>query len=160
MVEENAATPCIGNERLLLVCALAEMLEGDEDEARRLERQSERHHMEGYGMVTGGPRLQLALQRGDLDRVRALLEEAWVRRSTWFHLSSLATRLDALAAIRERDRLESEATRIASGSTYLEPFALRALGLVRGDEQLVERAAERFAVLGLDWHSARTRDLL
>jgi len=160
MVEENAATPCIGNERLLLVCALAEMLEGDEDEARRLERQSERHHMEGYGMVTGGPRLQLALQRGDLDRVRALLEEAWVRRTTWFHVSSLATRLDALAAIRDRDRLESEATRIATGSRYLEPFALRALGLVRGDEQLVERAAERFAALGLDWHSARTRDLL
>ncbi len=44
--------------------------------------------------------------------------------------------------------------------TYLEPFALRALGIVREDGSLVERAADRFAALGLDWHAARTRELL
>ena len=111
-------------------------------------------------MVTGGPRVQLALLRGDLDRVPALLDDVWVRRTTWFYVSSLATRLDALAAIRDRDRLEPEAARVAAGSVYLEPFALRALGLVREDGDLVERAAERFAALGLDWHAARTRELL
>ena len=41
--------------------------------------------------------------------------------------------------------------------TYLEPFALRALGIVREDASLLERAAERFEALGLDWHAARTR---
>jgi hypothetical protein len=43
--------------------------------------------------------------------------------------------------------------------TYLEPFALRALGLIREDETLVARAAERFEALGLGWHAARTRGL-
>jgi hypothetical protein len=41
----------------------------------------------------------------------------------------------------------------------LEPFALRALGLVREDETLVDRAAERFEAFGLAWHAARTRAL-
>ena len=44
--------------------------------------------------------------------------------------------------------------------TYLEPFALRALGIVRDEGSLVERAADRFTALGLDWHAARTRELL
>ena len=51
VVEENVATPCIGNERLLLVCALANAFRGDEEEVERLESRAERHHMEGYGMV-------------------------------------------------------------------------------------------------------------
>ena len=57
-------------------------------------------------------------------------------------------------------RVEHEATRLMKPGTYLEPFALRALGIVREDGSLVERAAERFAELGLDWHAARTRELL
>jgi hypothetical protein len=32
---------------------------------------------------------------------------------------------------------------------YVEPFALRALGVVRGDGALVARAAERFIYVGL-----------
>ena len=32
-----------------------------------------------------------------------------------------------------------------------------ALGLVREDTSLIERAAGRFEALGLDWHAARTR---
>ncbi len=59
VVEENASTPCIGNERLLLVCALASAFRGDEAEVERLESRAKRHHMEGYGMVTGGPRSSL-----------------------------------------------------------------------------------------------------
>jgi hypothetical protein len=34
--------------------------------------------------------------------------------------------------------------------TYLEPFALRALGLVREDASLIERAAARFKAFGLE----------
>jgi hypothetical protein len=44
--------------------------------------------------------------------------------------------------------------------TYLEPFALRALGVVRDDEPLVERAAARFEAMGLTWHAAQTRERL
>jgi hypothetical protein len=36
---------------------------------------------------------------------------------------------------------------------------LRALGLVREDETLLERAAERFEAFGLAWHAAETRAL-
>ena len=42
----------------------------------------------------------------------------------------------------------------------LEPFALRALGVVREDEKLIAQAVSRFETLGLDWHAAETRALL
>jgi hypothetical protein len=41
--------------------------------------------------------------------------------------------------------------------TYLEPFALRALGIVRGDPALVDEAAFRFDTMALGWHAAQTR---
>jgi hypothetical protein len=40
-----------------------------------------------------------------------------------------------------------------------EPFALRALGIVRADEQLLDEAADRFRDLGLGWHSDQTETL-
>ena len=40
--------------------------------------------------------------------------------------------------------------------TYLEPFALRALGIIREDEALLARALEGFRALELDWHAAQT----
>ena len=43
---------------------------------------------------------------------------------------------------------------------YLEPFALRALGIVREDDELITRALDRFEVMRLDWHAAQTRVLL
>lgn len=159
-VADNVATPCVRNQRSLLVCALANLYHGDDDEARRLEEQAERHGMEGYGTVIGAPRLRLALHRGELDRVASLVGEPAVRRTTWFYLSSVATHLDALAALGERARLESEAPRFAAGNAYLEPFALRALGIAGDDDELMGRAAECFAALGLEWHAARTRERL
>ena len=56
--------------------------------------------------------------------------------------------------------MEREAARHVETETYLEPFALRALGIVRDDKSLIERAADRFAALDLDWHAARTRERL
>jgi hypothetical protein len=44
--------------------------------------------------------------------------------------------------------------------TFIEPFALRALGIVRRDDDLLRQADERFAELGLDWHAAQTERLL
>jgi class 3 adenylate cyclase len=159
-VADNVATPCVRDERSLLLCALASTYEGDEEETRRLEEQAEGHHMEGYGTVIGAPLLQLALSRGDLDEVARLLGEPGVRRTNWFYLSSMATHLDGLAALRERTRMEADASRFLQPGTYLEPFALRALGLVREDARLVERAVVQFEALGLTWHAARTRALL
>jgi class 3 adenylate cyclase len=158
-VAANVATPCVRNQRSLLVCAVGRALLGDEDEAQRLEQDAEAHRMTGYGTVLDTPRMQLALHRGDLATVESLVGEPGVRRSNWFYLSSMATHLDALAALGHRPRVESEAPPLLQSGTYLEPFALRALGRVREDADLIERAAERFETLGLDWHAARTRAL-
>ena len=44
--------------------------------------------------------------------------------------------------------------------TYLEPFALRALGYARGDQGSIQQAIEGFEAMGLDWHAAQTRGLI
>jgi hypothetical protein len=44
--------------------------------------------------------------------------------------------------------------------TYIEPFALRALGAARGDEALIEQAIARYEGMGLDWHAEQTRKLI
>ena len=159
-VAANIATPCVLNERALLVCALARAYLGDEEEAYRLEQAAGAHRMTGYGPLQDAPRVQLALHRNDLAAVESLLGEPGVRRATTYYLSSMATHLDGLAALSERERVETEAGRLLQPDTYLEPFALRALGVVRDDVSLIERAAGRFEALGLGWHAARTRALL
>jgi class 3 adenylate cyclase len=158
-VAANIATPCVRNQRSLLVCALARAHLGDEYEARRLAEEADAHEMTGYGTVLDTPRIQLALHRNDLGAVESLLGVPRVRRTNWFYLSSMATHLDALAALGDRARVETEADRVEAG-TYLEPFALRALGLVREDANLLERAADSFEAFTLNWHAARTRALL
>jgi class 3 adenylate cyclase len=162
-VEANADTPCVRNARALLVCASAHAYAGDDSEARRLEDRAEELGMEGYAQVIDTPRLRLALARGDLARAEELLARAptdrgWYRG--WLSLVSLVTRLDGLAAIGDRDRVEEIAPKHLRPGKYPEPFALRALGVVREDASLVERAAERFESLSLAWHAAETRRLL
>jgi hypothetical protein len=68
--------------------------------------------------------------------------------------------MDALALLRDGKRVESEAPALLQHGTYVEPFALRALGIVRGDPELLAQADARFAALGLDWHRAQTEMLL
>jgi class 3 adenylate cyclase len=155
-VAANLATPCARNKRSLLVCALARAQLGEEDEARRLERAAAEHEMSGFGTAVDAPRLQLALKRNDLVAAASLLDEPGVRRTNWLYLSAVAARLDGLAALRERSVIEAEAPALLRAGTYLEPFALRALGLVREDDNLIARAAERFVALGLPWHAATT----
>jgi hypothetical protein len=160
-VAANLATPCVLNSRSLLVCALANAHLGDEEEARRLERSAEALGMEGYSVLLDPPRIQLALRRGELETVARLLREGVVpREETWGQLAGLATWLDAGAALGDRDRIESDARRLLQPGTSLEPFALRALGIVREDAALVEQAASRFDALNLPWHAARTQELI
>ena len=72
----------------------------------------------------------------------------------------MAAHLDGLASLGAGERIEDEASRALRPGTYLEPFALRALGVVRNDQALIEQAADRFENFGLGWHAARTRDIL
>jgi len=162
-VAANAATPCVRNARTLLVCAAASAYLGDGADARRHEEDAEGLGIEGYGVVLDIPRLRLALIRDDLDAVGRLLEtplpiRGWYRG--WMALATMVTRLDGLAAIRDRERAESEAGQHLRPNTYLEPFALRTLGVVREDEELLRLAQDRFRGLGLEWHAAQTRALL
>jgi hypothetical protein len=77
-----------------------------------------------------------------------------------FALPNAAARLDALAAAREQKVLESEAPLFLRKGTYPEPFALRALGIVREDDSLIEQAAARFDAMTLTWHAEQTRAML
>jgi DNA-binding SARP family transcriptional activator len=158
-VEES--TPCVHQPRSLTVCALAAACRGEEKEAARLEEAAEALGAEEYGRVVDA-RIRLALVRGDLKRVASLLDEAAAPQKTLIRstkLAPLAARLDALAALRMRADVEAEAPPLLRPATYLEPFALRALGVVRADRSLLDSAAARFDAMGLVWHADRTRAL-
>jgi hypothetical protein len=161
-IAENLATPCVRNPRSLLVCAAARAELGDEDGARELEERARDVWMEGYGSTLDAPLLRLALLRGDLDLAERLVGQPELRgwHRGWFLFSAHAARLDALAALGRREEVEREASRHRRPGTYLAPFALRALGIVREDATLVERAAESFEAIGLGGHAAATRALL
>ena len=157
-VAGNADAPCVLNPRMLLLCALAAAHEGDQEEARRLEQAAEAVPMEGYGLTIDAVRIRLALIRGDLDTVARLIELPVGLSYT--ATAAQAARLDGLAALRDRQRVEAAAAPLVQPGTYLEPFALRALGVAREDVTLVEQAQARFEEMGLDWHAAQTRALL
>jgi hypothetical protein len=69
----------------------------------------------------------------------------------------VSTFLDALTALGDRDRIEAEAPKWLQQGSFNEPFALRALGVVRGDRALLTQALERFEAMDLTWHAEQTR---
>ncbi|MEX2646849.1 MAG: adenylate/guanylate cyclase domain-containing protein [Gaiellaceae bacterium] len=158
-VHANLDTPCARNQRSLLVCAAASQEAGETAEAERLERAAEELGMEGYDYLFEPPRLRLAMLRGNLDRVGELLDVP-PSHTLSFGLASRAVRMDALAALRDRERVEREAPDLLRPGSMLEPFALRALGVVREDAELIHQAQERFEELGLGWHAAQTAVLV
>jgi class 3 adenylate cyclase len=153
-VEANA-TPCQFNWRSLVVCALGLVHLGEEAKARRLEERAL------AGPVVAGPPerepalLRLALLRGDLNEAIRILERLPTSIDPW-GLDAAAARLDALAALGDHARVEEEASSFLDGDGYTHPFALRALGLVRGDPALIAQARGRFDAMGLDWQAAET----
>jgi class 3 adenylate cyclase len=154
-VGANADTPCVYNPRNLLAGAVACAALGLDDEARRLEAEESALGFEGYDFWLDPLRARLALIRGELDRVEALLDgsEKWSWQVYNF-VSSIATRLDAFVAVGRADEAVEDAERYAIPGTYLEPFALRTLGIARGDPALVAQAQTRFEAMGLDWYAA------
>jgi hypothetical protein len=156
----NAATPCVYNPRSLLGCAVACAALGLDEEARRLETEERVLGFEGYGFWLDSARTRLALIRGDLDEVEALLATSgrWTW-AMWNYVNAVATRLDAYVALGRAAEAVEDAERHAVPGTYLEPFALRALGVARGDPALIARAQERFEAMGLEWYAAQTHHL-
>jgi class 3 adenylate cyclase len=161
VVDENLDTPCVRNvlSKLLISAACAYL--GDEEESRRLEERAEAIGYEGW-RLPNIPKVRVALARGELGRVEGLiqaLEEP--EGETWFGLLSKTTLLDARAAVGDRAGVEKLATPLLRpGSPFLEAHALRALGVVRDDAEMVEQALSRFEAMKLDWHATETRKLL
>jgi class 3 adenylate cyclase len=160
-VDENLDTPCVRNvlSELLISAACAYL--GDEEESRRLEERAETIGYEDW-RLPNIPKLRVALARGELDRVEKLLELVEQREGeTWFGLLSKTTLLDALVAVGDRAGVEDQAVPLVrQGSPYLEAHALRALGVVRDDGEMIEQALSQFEAMKLDWHAAETRKLL
>jgi len=158
-VAENLTTPCVRNPRGLLLCALAHLCVGNDERARELEREGELLAGEGHEFALNSPRLRMALVRRETDAVRTLV---WIalQRTFVFGPAVFATKLDALVALGERDWIERDAPSLVRRGTVVEPFALRALGAARNDDELLSRADERFAALGLEWHRSQTERLV
>jgi class 3 adenylate cyclase len=153
-----AATPCVLTVSILLNCATASALAGDEDEARRLESKAQAIGMDGNRWYQGWfepPKIRLALARHQTGE----LAEHVPQEFDW-EWEPVSTFLDALAALGDRERIEAEAPNWLQQGTFAEPFALRALGVVRGDLALLEQAVERFEAMDLTWHAEQTRHLL
>lgn len=156
-VADNVDTPCSLNPRSLLVLAVGQAEAGRDDEARRLVAAAHEYDLQGFGTLLDTALIQLALIRGDLEQVESLLGRPAIRRSNWVYLSSMATHLDALVAIGARERVEVEALHFLGSGGYIEPFALRALGIACRDESRLAAAETRFRVLGLEYHAKATR---
>jgi class 3 adenylate cyclase len=153
-----AATPCVLNVSILLNCATASAQEGDDDDARRLEAKANGLGMEGGRWYQGWfdpPRMRLALARHDTGQLAELASADF----DW-EWEPVSTFLDALAALGDHERIEAEAPKWLQEGIFAEPFALRALGVARGDRALLERALERFEAMDLTWHVEQTRHLL
>ena len=99
--------------------------------------------------------MRLALARNEPGRLAELaaheLDWEWEPASTF---------LDALAALADHERIEAEAPKWRQPGVFCEPFALRALGVARGDRALLHQALARFEDMGLSWHADQTRRLL
>jgi hypothetical protein len=159
-VEANADTPCTGSVTALLYCAAASEMGGDAAEADRLEGKADAIGMQGFSAYLDGARLWLALARNDLPALRRLVDSDEPVVFLPDRFDRPAALLDALIALGDNARIEADAPAWLRPGTYVEPFALRALGIARKDEQLVDEAAARFAEMGLQWHAAETRKLL
>jgi hypothetical protein len=157
-VAANIATPCGLNVWSLLACARASVQLGREQEARRLERSAEDLGMEGYGLLSDRLRIEIAIARVDLAAVERKLSK-WSPQG-FPDVEGLVAQLDALVALRRGREIEEKAPTLLKPGTYLEPFALHALGFARHDHGLIEEAIKRFEAMGLDWHAVETRKLL
>jgi hypothetical protein len=99
------------------------------------------------------------MERGDRRAMESVVALPVERALVWGP-GIFAARLDAFIALGQRDRIEDEAPELAQPGTTVEPFALRALGVARNDDELLARADRRFAELGLEWHRGQTERLL
>lgn len=157
MVEANLATPCPFNVGLLMMAALGALHQGDGADATRLVDKANSIGMVGYTQFGISRTMRLAVARGDSEEVRRLVdavEPAFLTPGAWELRAAL---LDALAFLDDRPRVEIEAHQWVRPDSYVAPFAVRALAVVRRDPAMLADAEARFAAMGLAWNAAETR---
>ena len=159
-VDANADTPCAFNVASLLNAAVASAYGGGEAEAARLEAKADALGMEGYRQWLAPPRIRLAIARDDLGEVRRLVDAVGAEDLEPWAYEMPSAMLDALVVLGDRGSIEAEAPKWLRPNTYVEPFALRALGFARADRVLLAEAAARFGEMELDWFAGETRRLL
>jgi class 3 adenylate cyclase len=159
-VDANLANPCSGNATLLLNAALASAERRDVAGADRLEAQAGAAMIEGFEWEFEAGRIRLALAHQDLPKLRGLVDSFELGMPRAFAFDVAAALFDALVALGDGERIESEAPRWVRKGTYVEPFALRALGVAHDDDQLLAEASASFEAMGLEWHSGETRRLI
>jgi len=71
---------------------------------------------------------------------RLLQDDGWYSRGHGTSIATLTTLIDALGRLRERDVVEQKAAPLLGRSVFLDPFVLRALGLVRDDAATIDEA--------------------
>ncbi|MEO6060071.1 MAG: adenylate/guanylate cyclase domain-containing protein, partial [Candidatus Limnocylindria bacterium] len=154
----NLATPCMLGPLMLLSCARGFVHRGNDREARRLQQVATDLGMEGYDVWLQPSEVALAIARGDLATLERKLEE-W-KPDGLGDVEGLVTWLDAFVALDRKAEIEEEAPALVKPGTYLEPFALRALGYARHDDGLMTQAIALFDGLGLEWFASQTRQML
>jgi DNA-binding SARP family transcriptional activator/tetratricopeptide (TPR) repeat protein len=157
-VADNQATPCVRNSRSLLSVAVGLQCLGQRRSALDFEMAADDVIMTGYEGSLAPLRLILALHRDDLGEVEQLLPLAVPpppAKNSW-RLITHATRLDALAQLGAAEQLRAEALPLLVPRTYLGAFAQRALALLDRDAAALQRAADSFCEMGLDWHVRQT----
>ena len=159
-VEANVDTPCAFNVASLLNAALASANGGDTVEAGRLEAKADAMGMEGYRQWLAPPRIRLAITLGDLDELQRLVDAVGPEDLEPWAYEMPAALFDALVALGDRESIEAEAPKWLRPNTYVEPFALRALGFARADESMLMLATAGFNRMELDWFAGETQKML
>jgi hypothetical protein len=159
-VEANADTPCVLNVSTLLNAATASAYGGEVAEAGRLKAKADAVGMQGYRQWLVPARIRLAVARGDLDELRGLVDELGPEDLEAWAYETPAALVDGLVVLGDRAAIEAEAPKWLRPNTYVEPFALRALGFARADSSMLADAMTRFEGMELDWCAGETRKLL
>jgi class 3 adenylate cyclase len=157
-VKANEAAPCTGNGAALYCCAVASQYAGDRAESNRLEAEATRQAIEGQRAYYHAHRLRLMLARNDLPGLERLVGSIDLESlpDSEYRYDQPPAVLDALVLLGNHEAIEAVAPRWLRPGTFAEPFALRALGVARGDGGLLGEASSRFRSIGLDWRAEET----
>jgi DNA-binding SARP family transcriptional activator len=156
-------TPCVAGPWSMHVAATAALRLGEHGLAADLAAEGDAWHMVGFDDEIGAQLIARAVLRSDVQEVQRLMVMPLMERwNGWFLTSIVPPYLDALVAIDDRARLESETRPLLGVGGLFEPFARRALAISDRDEGALGRAHERLLALGLESAAADTallRDL-